>query len=408
MQALLVRMLLFTLLLAGSFGIRKAEGQYFFPAHNKKQVSIPFKLIRGLVVVKMKINNQGPYNFILDTGVGVMIITDPALLDSIPLQMRRTTLLRGLDGKTAYTAVLTPALHIDMPGFETYGVGAAIFTEDHFGLSNFVGMPIHGLLGYEFFKQMAVKLNFNDSTLTAYLPGRLRHLGKYTALPVTIEHNKPYVVAPVHFCDSSVHSCKFIADLGSGNALMFNDFQSRNWPLAQSIQGNLGCGLTGLIEGKIGRINAIELGKYRLRSVLSCFPDTVPLLRSNEYDGNLGIDVLKKFTVIFDYPGGKIYLKSRYNFKEPFERDMSGLEYYAAGNDLKHVLISRVEPGSPADEARLRTGDELTAINFKPVAQMSLDEIETLFRSRDGRSLLLEVYNNHKYENVVITLKRRI
>lgn len=406
MKARFARYCLLAILLAGIIGIQKVKGQYFLPVNEKRQVTIPFKLIRNLVVIKLKINNKGPYNFILDTGVGIMLVTDPALLDSVQLVQRRTMKMVGLDGKEAFEAVLAPFLNVEIPGFAAYNIGAAMLTEDHFGLSNFAGIPIHGLLGYEFFSQMAVKINFGDSTLTACVPERLRRLKKYAVLPLTIEHNKPYVVAPVHFCDQSVYSCKLIADLGSGNALMLNSLQTRNWPLAQSINGNLGVGLTGGIDGKIGRVTAMDLGKYCLRSVLSSFPDYNDT--AARHDGNMGIDVLKKFTVIFDYAGKKLYLKSRYNFKEPFEHDMSGMEYFAAGNGLNHIIISRIEPGSPAEQASLQTGDELTAINFKPVAKMSLDEIDQIFRSKDGRSLILGVYNHQKTENVLITLKRRI
>jgi len=39
---------------------------------------------------------------------------------------------------------------------------------------------------------------------------------------------------------------------------------------------------------------------------------------------------------------------------------------------------------------------------------MTLEEVDNLFKSQDDRSLLLEVYHDKRYDNVVITLKRRI
>jgi len=35
---------------------------------------------------------------------------------------------------------------------------------------------------------------------------------------------------------------------------------------------------------------------------------------------------------------------------------MSGLEIFKAGDDYDHVIISRVEPGSPGDEIGLEAG----------------------------------------------------
>jgi len=129
-----------------------------------------FRLIRNLVVIKLKINDKGPFNFVLDTGVGLMIITDPKLVDSIAIQNKRTIKIPGLGEGDDYEAYITPPLNIQIPGLTSYDVAAAILKTDHFNLSNFAGIPIHGLLGYEFFNNLAVKLNFIDSTLTVYKP----------------------------------------------------------------------------------------------------------------------------------------------------------------------------------------------------------------------------------------------
>src|SRR5438094_695540 len=82
-------------------------------------------------------------------------------------------------------------------------------------------------------------------------------------------------------------------------------------------------------------------------------------------DGNLGLGILKKFTLILDYQNNAMYVKPGRNFKEPFEHDMSGLEYYADGDDLKTVIISRVEPGSAGDMIGLQKDDAIVMINFK-------------------------------------------
>ncbi|HEY5326032.1 MAG TPA: hypothetical protein VIJ27_03455, partial [Mucilaginibacter sp.] len=60
-----------------------AQAQYFDINGQRKKVNIPFRMVRNMVVIKLKINNKGPFNFIMDTGVGLMIITDPKLIDSV-------------------------------------------------------------------------------------------------------------------------------------------------------------------------------------------------------------------------------------------------------------------------------------------------------------------------------------
>ncbi len=48
------------------------------------------------------------------------------------------------------------------------------------------------------------------------------------------------------------------------------------------------------------------------------------------------------------------------------------------------------------------------AVNFKPVAGMSLEDLDGLFKSKDGRGLVLQIFRDKKYENMLMFLKRRI
>src|ERR1700743_3095955 len=177
------------------FNFSPVKGQYFDLNNGEKSVKLHFKLVRNLVIIKLKINDKGPFNFILDTGVGLMVITDPMMIDSINISNRRTIRMAGLGEGDAYEAYVTPPLKIDIPGLKSYDVSAAILKTDHFGLSSFVGIPIHGLLGYEFFNNLAVKLNFADSTITAYRPTGKGSFKKGTKIPLSIEEHKPYMQA---------------------------------------------------------------------------------------------------------------------------------------------------------------------------------------------------------------------
>jgi hypothetical protein len=399
----------FLLLLLMLFGYsQKSCAQFFELQNGKNKVSVPFKVIRNMIIIKLKINTYGPYNFILDTGVGFMVITEPNLVDSLHITDRRTLKLGGLGDGEDFDAYYTSPLNIEIPGINSVGVSAAIFKTDHFGLSNYAGMPIHGLLGYEFFNRLVVKINFNDSTLTAYRPGKMKTPKKYEALPITVENNKPFLKTCVRFCDKSERECKLIVDIGAGHPLSLDDNNANPWPTKNAIAANLGMGLTGPIHGEISRVNQLSLGKYELTNVLSSFPEPTGKVAIEERDGNLGMDVLKRFIVIFDYHNGLLYLKPRSNLKEPFERDMSGMEYYADGDGLKRILISRVERGSASDDIGLARDDEIVSVNFKPVAGMDLEDLDKLFRSGDGKGLLLQIYHDKRLSNVILTLKRRI
>ena len=385
-----------------------ASGQFFTLNNGTKRVRIPFQLIRNLVIVQLKINDAGPFNFVLDTGVGFMIITEPSLVDSISIPYKRTVKVPGLGSGETYEAFVTPALKIDMPGLTSHNVSAAIFKKDHFGLSRYAGIPIHGLLGYEFFNQLAVKVNFADSLITVCDPKDIRKFKNGIRLPITLEGNKPYIQTNIMCDNGTLQASKLIVDLGAGHPVSLENVMDKSTYSSQFITANLGIGLNGLISGYMGRVKSIDVGKYKVKNVIASFPDDNTRLLAVKRDGNLGVDILKKFTIIFDYTNNSLYLKPSMNFNTPSEHDMSGLEYYAAGDKYKNIIIERVEPGSAGEEAGLCPNDEITSINFKPVSEMNLEQIDQIFKSKDGRNILLDVYRNKAYEKVIITLKRRI
>lgn len=388
-----------------------AQAQYFDLDYHKKKITIPFRLVRSLMVVKLHINHRGPYNFILDTGVGLMIITDPKLADSIPIPNKRTLKIPGLGEGEDSEAYVTSPLDVEIPGLVSYDVAAAILKKDLFSLSGYAGMPIHGLLGYEFFNNLAVKINVQDSTLTVWRPKDLKVFRKGVAIPITIEDRKPYVETWVKLQSGENIKSKLIIDLGAGHPVSLENIIPRyGLPQKFIASANLGIGLNGPINGYIGRVESLEIGKFKIKQVISSFPDTTNNTSelSVKRDGNLGIGILKRFSVILDYAHNTMYLKPGQHFRDPFEHDMSGLEYYAAGENFDRIIINRVEPGSAADEVGLERDDEIVNINFKPVAKMTLEEIDEIFKSRADRSLLLDVYHDKKYDKVILTLKRRI
>jgi hypothetical protein len=386
-----------------------ANAQYFDLQGSRKHVNVPFRIVRDMVVIQLKINNKGPFNFILDTGVGLMLITDPKLVDSINISNKRTIKIAGLGEGEDYEAYVTSSLKIDIPGLISYDVAAAILKKDHFGLSNYAGIPIHGLLGYEFFNNLAVKIDFSDSTLTVWRPKDIRLFRKGNKVPISIENRKPYIQVKVTFPDGTKTNNKLVLDIGAGHPLSLENIIKTHGLPEKFVAANLGVGLTGPIEGVISRVKEVEFGRFKLKNVITSFPvEKLNAEISVKRDGNLGMGILKRFTLIFDYPDSVLYLKSSPNFNAPFEHDMSGLEYYSTGDAYNHVIISRVEPGSAADGIGLEKDDEILGINFKPVTEMSLEEIDALFKSQDDRSLLLEIYHDKKKDMVIMTLKRRI
>jgi hypothetical protein len=371
--------------------------------------TIPFELVRNLIVVQLKINNHGPYNFALDTGVGYMLITEPSLVDSLDIKSSRTIKINGLGEGGESEAYITGPLKIEMQGLVGDGVNAALFATDKFALSAYAGRTIHGLLGYEFFSQLAVKINFSKNSLEVSAPKDMRYYKRAAKLPISIEDRKPYLTTNITFANGTTRQSKLIIDLGAGHFISMENLANDHKLQPNRVFADLGVGINGTLSGYLSRIKTVELGKYTVKDVIAAFPDDINFIPSVPRDGNLGIGLLKKFNVIFDYPNNAIYLKPGLAYRKHDEHDMSGMTYYSImDNDLMHVVIDRVEPGSAASKAGLKRGDELELIDNNAVSNMTLQQIDDLFQSWDGRSFFLLIARDKKYLPIRLILKRRV
>lgn len=391
-----------------------SSAQYFAFDGKRKREVIPFKLVKNLMIIPVFINGNGPYNFVLDTGVGLFLITDPKLIDTLQISNLRSIKITGFGEGTDLSAYVTPSIKVRVGSTVAKSIPAAILKKDIFELSSYAGMPIHGLIGYEFFSSFTVKISYILNVLTIFRADSRYIPRKSTKIPITIEGKKPYLVTEITTSDGRKILVKLIIDTGAGHPISLENYEGRPFEVPpMNVAANLGVGLTGAISGYIGRIPALKIGKFTIENVITSFPDNSDVgsrVVSVSRNGNMGNSILKRFEVVFDYAGQAMYLKPTSFLKEPFEHDMSGMELASAGPEYNRVVVTRVEPFSPAEDIGLAKDDEIISINFKPVVEMSMQEIDNMFRSRDGRSFVIEVVRNKgKVRNrVILTLARRI
>ncbi len=80
---------------------------------------------------------------------------------------------------------------------------------------------------------------------------------------------------------------------------------------------HLGRGLSGDIHGKTGTISKLIVGPYELRDVEAAFADAGVRSKQRDADAILGCGALRRFNLIFDYAGKKLYLKPNSHFENP-------------------------------------------------------------------------------------------
>ena len=304
-------------------------------------------MVKNLIIIPIYINSKGPFNFILDTGVGALIITDPSLLDTLKLPDLRATKVYGLGQGKEIEAFFSNKVNVAIKGAKIERIPTAILKEDIFDLSNYLGVKIYGLIGFHFFNSFVVKVNYMTYRLNYALPdASFRKKG--TKFPIILENNRPYILADLQTPTAQKVKVKLIIDCGASHALLMDALNGSPFPMPkETIPANLGVGLSGIISGSIGRIPELAIGKYSFKNILSGFPTfetSAAKIGNNQQDGNLGAELLSRFHIIYDYPNAAIYLRPNQRLGSPFEHDMSGIEVYSDPKYKNRMFIGRIEP----------------------------------------------------------------
>ncbi len=387
------------------------KAQNFTFENNYKREALDFDLVKNLIIIPLYLNGKGPFNFILDTGVGALIITDPSLVDTLQLKDLKSTKIYGLGKGEEIDAYLTNDLNVKIKSAGIEQIPTAILKKDVFNLSSYVGKKIYGLIGFYFFNSFLVKVNYAAKRLSFYLPNVAKQK-KGTQIPIEIINKRPYLTAEMQISPTKTEKVKLIIDCGAGHALSMEALDGAPFPLPpQTIRANLGVGLSGQISGSIGRIPLLKIGKYAFKNVLSGFPDfeaVAAQIGYNTKEGNLGADILRKFNIVYDYANAAIYLKPNQFYNVSFEHDMSGMEVFVDPEHTDRFFIGRIEPNSPAAKAGFLEQDEILSLDLKRIDYFSLEEVGNLLKSYNGKIVVVEVARKNKTIIKLIKLQRRV
>jgi hypothetical protein len=381
----------------------------------RHQSKVAVELQRNLLVVKAKINGLGPFNFLLDTGVGISIITSTSLADSLHLRRGEKYRVVGAGGAdTGLLAYQTDSVRVTLPGVEAPHMSWLALSEDVLNLSGYVGVPIHGILGSELFRSFVVTLRPEEGLMVLNAPAHYRvpKGRKWATVPLSLERGKAYFTAPVQLNDSLTLPLKLVLDTGASHALSLElDSDPRLRGPAQRLPTDLGRGLTGLVQGYLGRVASLQIGRFQLPKVLTSFPNSGDVHQRADVprNGNIGYELLKRFRLVVDYPHERLLLRPNVHFRDAFEHDMSGMELIAGGPDYRRFTVLSVMPNSPAALAGLEVDEELISINFLPVSSFNLTQLSHMLHSQDGRMLLLLLRRpNGDLHSAALRLKRQI
>jgi C-terminal processing protease CtpA/Prc len=203
----------------------------------------------------------------------------------------------------------------------------------------------------------------------------------------------------------------FEIDTGSDGVLSINSPFVNRHKLLSALSAQVADqerGLGGESKSVDARLASLQLGRFTSATPIVSFSlDTKGSLAEENNDGPLGNEVLRRFKVTIDYSRQRMMLEPNAHLSDSFESDMSGIELDSEGEDCRVYKVSGIAEKSPAAEAGIVVGDEITAIDGKPANQFTSTQIGELLM-KDGVERSLTLRRDGKARVVKIKLRRRI
>lgn len=370
---------------------------------NKKSTTIPFELNSNLIIVNVLFEGIIPLKFIVDTGVTNTVLIDKTYSDILNIVPDRKLTLVGAAGIKEVEAYIANRTSIKVGNISGSNIPLLILKEDYLNLQKNLGIKIHGILGYDFFKNFIVRVDYKNEVMKFYRPEYFkRPMFFYTSIDMKIDQSKPYIFQKIKVNDSTEILTKLMIDTGASHPLMLHKNSSKYIQLPEkNVRDVLGAGIAGTIEGHAARIPRLSIDKYTLEDITTNYPDSgayQDIIKNTGRNGTIGGGVLKHFRLFFDYGNEKLYLRRNSITKVVFKHDMSGLTVVAKGEYYlePYYEIEKVRENTPAYKAGLRKNDIIISLNGNSGKDLSLELINKILKKKEGKKIRIKVKRGQK------------
>jgi len=387
---------------AGALG--PAPGTYKILTDDER-IRIPFELFRGDIRIVGEVNGR-PVRMLIDNGFlwDELLFFGSPTVDSLGLEYDGEAQVSGSGDGDPVASTTASGITIKLPGIEFHDQ-TAIITPYSSGISN-LWWGAEGQVSATFFKHFVVDIDFDNMIITLIEPESFDYrVGGVEQSIKPLGGGAWTIPSRVELEDGQILPLDLMMDLGYGDAL----WMVRGGPCGISLPknalpGSLGFGVQGEILGHFGRVRSVELGGFKIADIVAEFV-------AEDYEGTssrecmIGMELLSRFNIVFDYPHQRIFLEPNHMFNDPFEYNMSGLAMRRGSGNYLEVL--RVHPDSPAEDAGIEVGEEVITINGRAAVDYDVWELRPLLR-QEGSTVDLTLLRDGEEVQVTIRLRRLI
>lgn len=270
-----------------------------------------------------------------------------------------------------------------------------------------LGLEYQGTIGRDFLSNLVLEIDFARQTVRAYSPASYKYAGKGTIFPLTEKDGVPVIPLRVALEKGKERNLNFFVETALDAPVVFdNKFLAAhhmNGERARTIAST--DPFTGDLGATVGRLRAFQIGKSTIDDVLGIYSNHPFPTSDSPVAGAIGSRLLRRFTVVLDFPHHQMMLEPNSHFGDPDEEDKSGMLIVAKGPDLKTFEVANVQPNSPAAAAGIKKGDVIAGVDTDPAADLSLLVIRDLFR-QVGHKYKLTVQAGGQTKEITLQMHR--
>src|SRR5271169_252745 len=342
---------------------------------------IAFELIDNRIFVNAMINGHGPFHMILDTGASLAV--SPEVAQKAGLTAESTSVTGGVGEKS----VETQSSHVRELTFGPVHLSNldcdVISTADSPYV--FGKILVDGFFGAEVFERYVVRHDYQKRELTFYDPQTYVYSGNGESILFERPGNIPIISASFDGIDG-----RFGVDTGARSALILYGPFVADHHLAEKyqpkFQGVSGWGLGGPVRSYMVRSQSLKIGQFELHGLIARLSlNKSGATATSSKAGLSGPDVLKQFTFICDYARHRLIFEKNSDFGRRDSYDRAGIWLAQKGDAFE---VFDVIPGSPADQAGLKAGDQVLAVDGKSTGQMVLTELRDYWKTGDPGTIV--------------------
>ena len=266
-----------------------------FPS-SVQSVKLPVQIIDGRVIVRVTIGSRG-YDFQLDSGAS-SIVLDAGVASSLGLTMLGES-VQSAAGTFQQKQALIPEMRIGDIRMNNIIVDTTSFIEQPS-----VDTKVVGLLGFDFIANTALKIDYSKGVVEASPANLFVPPADGVALDAVWDDGVPRI--PVQVGEVQAH---FIFDTGADSGVIFQRFAQAHPEVmrdaGEPVRGS-GVGGSFMMRGmylKMLTIAGVNFQNFKLLEIVNN-----PGFEYEDYDGLLGYQLLKYFTVFIDCGSSHIYL----------------------------------------------------------------------------------------------------